>query len=627
MPPTSELESFTEQGREHLDALRELLGRSTPPDIGSVQRVTASTRALRGTASLIGLDPFQSFLGKMFGLLEEVQSSEVPWSTRLEMLLGDAQQAESAFLESIARGESPEACEALARIEAELNAWRREQARRYEGVTPDPAKPLPASVPASDDVEQTLLTLVESARQLQTVAASGSAGAALQTGLKSLAAELQALGEVLAAAPREVATRTEELEGGFWNHCDGALRSLAESAAQEVLDKAQDDNVRLALRATGAVDEIDDELGGLLLEVLRNLWLDSLAMQTATGTARIDCVIREDEDRMITEVHDPGPRLCGTQEHDVFSRYTGLRRSRPAVESLQGLVWVEPPASPGCRFRVALPRTTTMPSAQIVRIGAHEVALPTAAIVGMYSLADAHVVQDGAGAVVEIEGARHPILHLAFVLQDVSFDELEREMVVLVGSFERRAALFASGPCWSVTGRTIPGPDGPWSGNLDTVRGVVPMLDVGALLGRRRNSGVSHRIDSTESVWPQVASVLVVNSSEMERLMLVEMLDDASYRTSSVQSAEEAFEFLQERSVDLVLCDLRLPEMNAQRFAEFRSRSDRLAHVPILLVLSHASEQSPLVVKQLGASDFVCSPIQREELTNVVQRLLGESKP
>jgi CheY-like chemotaxis protein len=399
-----------------------------------------------------------------------------------------------------------------------------------------------------------------------------------------------------------------------------------ESAAQEVLDKAQEGNVRLALRATGAVGDVDDELGGLLLEVLRNLWSDSLAMQAAAGTARIDCVIREDDDRLIAEVHDPGRRLRGTQEHDVFSRYTGLRRSRPAVESLQGLVWVEPTASPGCRFRVALPRTTAEPSAQIVRIGAHELALPTAAIVGMYSFADVHVIQDEAGAVVEVEGVRHPVLHLAFVLQDVSYDELEREMVVVVGSFERRAALFASGPCWSVTGRPIPGPEGPWSGSLDTLRGVVPVLDIGALLGRRRNPSVTQRNDSAENTRPQAASVLVVNSSEMERLTLVRMLGDASYKTSSVQSAEEALTVLQERSVDLVLCDLRLPEMNAQRIAELRSHSDRLADVSILLVLSHAGEQSPVVVQQLGASDFVRSPIQREELMNAVQRLLGESR-
>ena len=589
--------------------------------------MSGATRALRGSASLIGLDTFQSFLGRLFGLLEDVHSSEVPWSARLETVLREVLHVESIFLESLKSDEHKEADEALLRVEGQLNAWRREEACRYqEAKGQGEVQPAAAEVDPEADVERTLLSLVETARDLQTSVGTGSHESELRTGLKTLAAELSTLGDILEASSHEAPTSIETFEDGFRNHCEGALRSLVESAAREVLDRAQEGGVRLALRATGAIDQVDDELGGLLLEVLRNLWLDSLAMQAAKGVARIDCVIREDDDRLIAEVHDPGPRLRGTPEHDVFSRYVGLRRCRPVIESLQGLVWAEPSASPGCRFRVALPRTTAQPSAQIVRVGAHEIALPTSAIAATYPFADVGVMQDQAGAVVEVEGVRYPVLHLAFVLQDVSYDELERELVVVVGSFERRAALFASGPCWPVTGTRIPGPEGPWLGSLDTIRGALPLLDVGSLLGRGRSGKAVRSSDRGEDASTQAASILIVNSSEGERATLAGLLGDASYRTLSVQSAEEALEALQDHTVDLLLCDLRLPEMNAQRIAELTNQSDRLADVPILLVLTHASEQSHLVVQQLGASGFIRSPIQQEELTNIVSRLLGRSR-
>jgi CheY-like chemotaxis protein len=157
------------------------------------------------------------------------------------------------------------------------------------------------------------------------------------------------------------------------------------------------------------------------------------------------------------------------------------------------------------------------------------------------------------------------------------------------------------------------------------VRGAIPLLDVGALLGRRRNDGVAQVTDGTAATRAPSASVLIVNSSEVERTTLAGLLGDASYRTLSVQSAGEALEAAQDCDVDLVLCDLRLPEMNAQQFAELKSRSDRFAKVPVLLVLSHVGEQSHLVVQQLGAAGFVRAPIQREELMNVVQRLLEGS--
>jgi len=82
---------------------------------------------------------------------------------------------------------------------------------------------------------------------------------------------------------------------------------------------------------------------------------------------------------------------------------------------------------------------------------------------------------------------------------------------------------------------------------------------------------------------------------------------------------------LEREPVDLLICDLRLPEMNAQRIAERRRRSGRHATIPVLLVLAHAGEQSHLVVQQLGAADFIRAPVQGEELTAIVQRLMEGS--
>lgn len=623
-PHASELETFTTQGREHLEASRRLLGRDAPPDMDAVRDVASATRALRGTAALLGLDSFQSFLGKLLAFLDDVRSSEVPWSTRLETVLGEAQRAEAEFLDSIARIDSVPNDGMLRAAEERLSAWRREAARLYE-TTADEAAERDAT-PSHGELQNKLLALVDAARQLQKIAASGNGLQALHTGLKSLAQELTTLGGVLEAAAREVPTTTQRFDEGFRNHCEGALRPLVESAAREVLDAARENDVRLALRATGAVEDIDDELGGSLLEILRNLWSDSLWMQAPKGAARIDCVLRVDGDRLIAEVHDPGARLRGTQEHDVFSRYTGLRRSRPIVEALQGLVWVEPEASPGCRFRVAVPRTTEQTAVYVVRCGAHELALPASAIDATYARRDVTLMQDEAGAVVEADGVRHPVLHLAFALGDVTWDELTREQVVIVGSFERRAALFASGPGWRANGRRDAGPDGPWLGRVETPRGALPLLDVGALVGRRRNRETMRTPERSAQVGVQRASVLVVSSSDVERVTLTGVLDEASYRTHSVQSAEEALDVVQKDDVDLLLCDLRLPEMNAQRIAELRGRSSRLADVPMVLMLTHAGEQSHLVVQQLNASGFVRTPIQKEELMDVVQQVLGGSK-
>jgi CheY-like chemotaxis protein len=149
-----------------------------------------------------------------------------------------------------------------------------------------------------------------------------------------------------------------------------------------------------------------------------------------------------------------------------------------------------------------------------------------------------------------------------------------------------------------------------------------PLLDVGRLLGRKQ---VGSREARGEAVAPAGGTVLVVNSSEVERNAVVSLLGQTDRRTLAVRSADEAWEVLGREAVNLLICDLRLPEMNAQRLAELRRRTGRNREVPILLVLSHAGGQSHLVVRQLGAKDFVRSPIHRDELLQAIRRCVVEA--
>jgi len=615
---STELQGFALQGAEHLESLRELLDRPEPPELAVVRSAISTTRALRGNASLLGFDVFQSFLGRLFGVLEDVESSELPWSAQLELLLREVEGVESEYLVAIAAGDTSPPGEPLLRVEASLVSWRREAARRFEEPTSDAEPQHDASQSdASESVGQRIESLLIRVRGLG--AEFQTSGAAeVRSGLEAIEQELDALRLAAQAAGQAQPAAGAAFEPGLRNHCEGALRQLVEAAAQEVLDEARERGLRLGLRATGALGDIDDELGGALLEILRNLWSDSVRMQAGRDPAQIDTVLRVDDDRLVIDVRDP--EVDQTQEwdaEDISGRYPGLRRLRPLVEALQGLVWVESERAAGCRFRLSLPRTSALTVAQIVRVGTHEIALPPSAIEGVFPFADVRIHQDGAGPFVQVEGSRYPLLHLAFALQDPSYDDLRRELVVVLGSFERRAALFASGPCRTLQGALHPGSKSPWLGTLEAGTEQLPVLDLSTLVGREGRR--------EESRAPRTRTVLVVTSPEAERDAIAKMVAGPETRAMALQSAEAAWEVLEREPVDLLICDLRLPEMNAQRIAERRRRTGRHAAIPALLVLAHAGEQSHLVVQQLGAADFIRAPVQGEELTAIVQRLMEGS--
>jgi CheY-like chemotaxis protein len=623
-----DLQGIATQARDHLACVDALFGGETPPGVAQLKQAVGATRALRGSASLLGLDPFQAFLGRLLQLLEDAETGTVPWSARIELAVRDLRAAETGYVHDLDRGDPHTASASFERPEPPVA----------------PAAPSPVALPLSGGSGAPSASITPLAAEIDIVAQAvqhlrqslpvHGVPPAGEAALATLAREIAMLDAWFRAPRGEVREGAETTQEGLRNHCEGALHHLVEAAAQEVLDEARERGLRLALRVTGALDPIDEPLGAALLEILAHLWSDCLDVQAARGETRIDTVVRCAEHRAVVEIRDDGARddawRAARSDDDVLGRYPGLRRSRPLVEELGGLVEVEPPQRPGCRFRLTLPLATERPHVAIIRVGQHDVALPASAVDGVHDAGQVRAAQDAAGPFVEVDGARVPVLHLAFLLGDVSFDELEREHVVVVGSFERRAALFASNARRTAVGSLHAAPQGLWAGAVETDSGVCPMLHVGALLGR-----------CTPAVAPAAGSppvtssaahrdpglVLVVDSAALERDRIAELLGADGYTVHAVQTADEAWGLLESVPVGLLLCDLRLPEMNAQQIAERRQHTGRHGGVPLVLILVHAGEQSHLVVQQLGATSWVRSPVEPENLLeNVGQHVVRKSQ-
>ncbi len=614
------------QVEEHVGALTAVLAAGMPPSLHVVKQAMVSTRALRGSALLAGFDPFQSFLGRVFQLLEHVDSGVLPWSTRLTTLLEGVIAIETHAIAQLERGAAPVDTAGVEAFEAAVAALH---------GTPAPAPDADAAtnldaVPAGPPAPEVEAALQQIQLLRQALATQALPVAARNGSLATLEREIAMLQEAIRAPHTSPPEDLKSPQEGLRNHCEGALRNLVEAAAQEVLEEARERGLRLAMRITGALDPVDDDLGAALLELLAYFWSDALDAQAAQGGAEIDTVLRSAEDRLIVEFRDVAVGETSwrgaSPDDDVLGRYAGLRRSRPLVESLHGMVEVEPAYAAGCRFRLSLPLSTLRPHAMVLRVGRHEIAVASSSIAGVYEAQSLRADFDAAGAFVEVGGMRVPILHLAFALHDVGYDELVREHVVVVGSFERRAAIFASQAHRSIEGRLTPEAQGLWAGTLETERGIVPMLHVGALLGRCGPAEVvpaPPRAPLEEAAPRGPVRVLLVVGAGAEREAVAAALALPGCTVRAVDTVDAAWTALEAESADLVVCDLRLPEMHAQQFAERRRVSGQFQEVPMLLVLSHAGEQSHLVVQQLGAAEWVRSPVDAAEILESVRRLVA----
>jgi two-component system, NtrC family, nitrogen regulation response regulator NtrX len=121
------------------------------------------------------------------------------------------------------------------------------------------------------------------------------------------------------------------------------------------------------------------------------------------------------------------------------------------------------------------------------------------------------------------------------------------------------------------------------------------------------------------------ATVLVVDDEKNIRRTLQMVLSGAGFDTLEAGSAEEGLGLLEQREVDLVILDLRLPKMSGlEALATIRGRPET-SRLPVIVISGHASVAEAVEAVQMGATDFFEKPLDRDRVLISVQNALKTS--
>jgi two-component system response regulator HydG len=119
---------------------------------------------------------------------------------------------------------------------------------------------------------------------------------------------------------------------------------------------------------------------------------------------------------------------------------------------------------------------------------------------------------------------------------------------------------------------------------------------------------------------PRAARVLIVDDEEDARAALRVTLEAEGFAVRAAASAREALALVEASEPDLVITDLRMPEMDGLALlAALRRREPPLA----VLVVSGAGDlQCAIDAMRAGAEDFVLKPIDGKSLALAIERTL-----
>ncbi|MCX7935197.1 MAG: sigma-54 dependent transcriptional regulator [Planctomycetota bacterium] len=126
--------------------------------------------------------------------------------------------------------------------------------------------------------------------------------------------------------------------------------------------------------------------------------------------------------------------------------------------------------------------------------------------------------------------------------------------------------------------------------------------------------------DATSSDVPLGRLILLVEDDPLVRHSTQIRLQSRGYRVTTAASGGEAKEILRRTSADVVICDLRLPDMSGLEVLRF---CQTLTPEPIFLVITgFATVDSALEALRLGAVEYFPKPVNIDHLTLVIGRSL-----
>ncbi len=120
--------------------------------------------------------------------------------------------------------------------------------------------------------------------------------------------------------------------------------------------------------------------------------------------------------------------------------------------------------------------------------------------------------------------------------------------------------------------------------------------------------------------------ILLVDDVDLFLELERSYLDGLGYDLVTASSGEEALKRLEKIAPDLLLLDYYMPGMDGDEVCRLIRKSQRWRHLPILMVTAAGKPEEVQRCLDAGCDDYICKPVNKQELQEKVQRLLGAIK-
>ncbi|MCK5050405.1 MAG: sigma-54-dependent Fis family transcriptional regulator [Candidatus Cloacimonetes bacterium] len=121
-----------------------------------------------------------------------------------------------------------------------------------------------------------------------------------------------------------------------------------------------------------------------------------------------------------------------------------------------------------------------------------------------------------------------------------------------------------------------------------------------------------------------MAKIVIVDDNKNMQIILQNLLADEGYEVISATNGKDGLKAIIEKSPDLVLLDIRLPEMNGidvlQQITKFEKE------ILVIMITAYGDVETAVETMKLGAYDYITKPFVNEELKIVIRKALDTNE-
>jgi DNA-binding NarL/FixJ family response regulator len=121
------------------------------------------------------------------------------------------------------------------------------------------------------------------------------------------------------------------------------------------------------------------------------------------------------------------------------------------------------------------------------------------------------------------------------------------------------------------------------------------------------------------------ARILIADDDEIACRVLAEVLSEEGYSVETVHGGKEAIRRVGSEFYDLLITDLKMPDLDGMGVLEQCSRIR--PETPIIMITIFSSIESAVNAMKAGAVDYVSKPFNEREIKTVVRQALEKPVP